>query len=103
MKLIGLKWSRLASISTSRWCTEPLVRVSYLMVTPSAARGILEAVFWKPEFRYQIREMRILRFGTQTAFLRNEIGKRQGGSPLVVEDERQQRTSLVLKNDPRCR
>ena len=73
-------------------------RVSYLMVTPSAARGILEAVFWKPEFRYEIREIRILRFGAQTAFLRNEIGKRQGASPLVVEDERQQRTSLVLKN-----
>jgi len=73
-------------------------RVSYLMVTPSAARGILEAVFWKPEFRYEIREIRVLKFGTQTSFLRNEIGKRQGASPLVVEEERQQRTSLVLKD-----
>lgn len=59
---------------------------------------MLEAVFWKPEFRYEIREIRVLKFGTQTAFLRNEIGKRQGASALVVEDERQQRTSLVLKN-----
>lgn len=73
-------------------------RVSYLMVTPSAARGILEAIFWKPEFRYQIRQIRVLSFGTQTAFLRNEIKSRQGATPLVVEDERQQRTSLVLKN-----
>lgn len=73
-------------------------RVSYAMVTPSAARGILEAVFWKPEFRYEIRQILVLSLGTQTAFLRNEIESRQSSKPLIVEEERQQRTSLVLKS-----
>ncbi|MGA3028107.1 MAG: type I-C CRISPR-associated protein Cas5c [Bryobacteraceae bacterium] len=75
-------------------------RVSYRVITPSAARGVLEAVFWKPEFRYQIREVRVLRMGTETAILRNELSHRQGAAPIFVEAEgqRQQRTSLILKD-----
>ncbi|MGA8026753.1 MAG: type I-C CRISPR-associated protein Cas5c [Bryobacteraceae bacterium] len=75
-------------------------RVSYPLITPSAARGILEAVFWKPEIRYQIREIHVLRLGTQVSVLRNEISDWQGAGPLVAQDsrQRQQRTSLVLRN-----
>jgi len=73
-------------------------RVSYPVMTPSAARGVLEAIFWKPEFRYEIREIRVLRLGTQMAILRNEIATRQSREPIVIEDKRQQRTSLMLKN-----
>lgn len=29
-------------------------RVSYSVMTPSAARGVLEAIFWKPEFSWQV-------------------------------------------------
>lgn len=71
-------------------------RMSYPVITPSAARGVMEAIFWKPEFRYQIREIRVLRLGAFTGILRNEISKRQEKHPLIVEDARVQRTSLVL-------
>jgi len=36
-------------------------RVSYEVMTPSAARGILEAIFWKPEFQWRIRAIHVLR------------------------------------------
>ena len=35
-------------------------RVSYPIITPSAARGVLEAIYWKPEIRYFIKEIRVL-------------------------------------------
>jgi CRISPR-associated protein Cas5d len=76
-------------------------RVSYPVMTPSAARGVLEAIFWKPEFRYEVREIHVLKLGSQATVLRNEISEWQdwrGRTPLVVQEKRQQRTSLVLKN-----
>ena len=72
-------------------------RVSYPVITPSAAWGVLEAIYWKPAFRYQIRRVHVLRLGSQTTILRNEISCAQGSKPLRVEDNRQQRTSLILK------
>ena len=73
-------------------------RVSYPVMTPSAARGALEAIFWKPEFRYEIRQIGIVKLGSQTSILRNELDARQGKTPIVVERHRQQRSSLVLKD-----
>lgn len=73
-------------------------RVSYPLITPSAARGLLEAVYWKPEIQWEIREILVLRQGAQTVILRNEIEDRQGIAPIVVEQKRQQRASLVLKD-----
>lgn len=73
-------------------------RVSYPVITPSAARGVLEAIFWKPEFRYEIREIGVLEVGSQTTLLRNELSERQGRKPYFVEDVRQQRANLLLKN-----
>ncbi len=73
-------------------------RVSYPVMTPSAARGVLEAIFWKPEFRWEIREILVLRHGGEFAILRNELEERQGQAPVLVEDKRQQRASLVLKD-----
>jgi CRISPR-associated protein Cas5d len=73
-------------------------RVSYEVMTPSAARGILEAIFWKPEFRYEIREIHVLKLGTKISILRNEIADRQSRNPIIVENSRQQRTSLVLRD-----
>lgn len=73
-------------------------RVSYPIMTPSAARGALEAVYWKPEFKYRIRRIGVLKLGTPTTVLRNELGNRQGKTPIFIEDDRQQRSSLILKN-----
>ena len=35
-------------------------RCTYPVMTPAAARGVLEAIFWKPQFRWEIREIKIL-------------------------------------------
>ncbi|MEX0683452.1 MAG: type I-C CRISPR-associated protein Cas5c [Dehalococcoidia bacterium] len=73
-------------------------RMTYPVMTPSAARGVLEAIFWKPEFRYEIRQIGVLKQGSEMALLRNELSDRQGQSPIRVEDKRQQRTSVVLRD-----
>jgi CRISPR-associated protein Cas5d len=62
-------------------------RVSYPVMTPSAARGILEAIYWKPQIRYRIQRIGILRhpcvtkeespIGREWSLLRNEISSRQ--------------------------
>ncbi len=51
-------------------------RVSYDCMTPSAARGILEAIFWKPEFRWVIREIHVLKPIRYFSILRNEVKSR---------------------------
>ncbi|KJE27618.1 CRISPR-associated Cas5 domain protein [Geobacillus kaustophilus] len=73
-------------------------RISYPVMTPSAARGILEAIFWKPEIRYEIRQIGILRLGGQQVILRNELTSKQNKKPIMIENDRAQRTSLILKN-----
>jgi len=74
-------------------------RVSYPVITPSAARGVLEAIYWKPQIRYRIRQIGVLRLGSQMALMRNEISSRQSdGDGICVEDMRQQRTSLILRD-----
>lgn len=73
-------------------------RVTYPIMTPSAARGLCEAIFWKPEFNWEVREIWVLKPIKQTALLRNEISDVQGITPFFVEDKRQQRSSLILKD-----
>ncbi len=51
-------------------------RVSYPMMTPSAARGILEAIFWKPQMLYLIDSIKVIKRGVWTSFRRNEVTKR---------------------------
>lgn len=48
-------------------------RVSYPVMTPSAARGVLEAVFWEPEIYYLIDAIHVIRRGRWFSFRRNEI------------------------------
>jgi CRISPR-associated protein Cas5d len=50
-------------------------RVSYPIMTPSAARGVLEAIFWEPEIYYVIDSIRVIKKGAWVAFLRNEVTK----------------------------
>lgn len=89
-------------------------RVSYDVMTPSAARGALEAIYWKPQIRWVIDELRVLNPIQFTNIRRNEIdskipvkGKAGVGaamkdstvSPsLDVASHRQQRASLLLKD-----
>lgn len=50
-------------------------RVSYRVPTPSAARGVLEAVYWEPEMYYLIDSITVMKPGTWFSFRRNEVGK----------------------------
>lgn len=83
-------------------------RVSYEVMTPSAARGILEAIFWKPEFRWQVREITVLKPIRHYSILRNEMNSIQsersarswqaGGGGYYADDDRAQRHALCLRD-----
>ncbi|MDR2357723.1 MAG: type I-C CRISPR-associated protein Cas5c [Oscillospiraceae bacterium] len=75
-------------------------RVSYEVITPSAARGILEAVMWRPAIRYIIDEIAVcspIRFEN---IRRNEVNsKASAGKPhIAAADDRAQRAAMVLRN-----
>ena len=48
-------------------------RVSYPVMTPSAARGILEAIYWEPQVCYQVAAIRVVRRGLWSSIRRNEV------------------------------
>ena len=77
-------------------------RMTYPCMTPSAARGILEAILWKREFQWWIRRIIILNEIKFASIKRNEISHRQGtkGCPIDINiiDNRVQRNSMVLKD-----
>jgi CRISPR-associated protein Cas5d len=89
-------------------------RVSYDVMTPSAARGVLEAIYWKPQIRWIIDEIHVLNPIRFTNIRRNEISSKisvKGTAgvnaamlnpdirPFMdVAENRQQRASLLLKD-----
>lgn len=83
-------------------------RVSYDVMTPSAARGILEAIYWKPAILWIIDRIHVLRPVRFENIRRNELANRVAvnqhdmdeGKPVCryIEDDRQQRASMVLRN-----
>lgn len=86
-------------------------RVSYDVMTPSAARAVFEAIFWKPALRWRIRRIEVLRPIRWINLRRNEVGAvvsvrnvqtaMNGGDGMLaldIEDERQQRASLILRD-----
>lgn len=75
-------------------------RVSYDVITPSAARGIFEAIFWKPAISWKIRKIEVLNPIRWTSVRRNEVSKVMSDRSdcLFIEDNRQQRASLFLKD-----
>ncbi|MCC7146346.1 MAG: type I-C CRISPR-associated protein Cas5 [Phycisphaeraceae bacterium] len=86
-------------------------RVSYDVITPSAARGILEAIYWKPEIRWVVTRLHVLRPIRFTSLRRNEVGNKipagtvktamnrgTGNLGLYVEEDRQQRAATILRD-----
>jgi CRISPR-associated protein Cas5d len=73
-------------------------RVSYDVMTPSAARGILEAILWKPAIRWQITRIDVLNPIRWASVRRNEVGAVPSTNGLFVEDQRQQRAGLFLRD-----
>jgi len=85
-------------------------RVSYDVMTPSAARAVLEAVFWKPAFRWEIQAIEVLRPVRWANIRRNEVASVASyaavrsamlggtGEPgIFIEDDRRQRAAALLR------
>ncbi len=87
-------------------------RVSYDVITPSAARGIIEAIHWKPAIRWTIDRIHVLNPIRFDNIRKNEVGAKISarnaksamtsgdltGLHLLVEENRQQRATLALRN-----
>lgn len=87
-------------------------RVSYDVITPSAARGILEAIHWKPQMVWRIQRLRVLNPIRFESIRRNEVGSKipagkiasamragsTDGLALHVDEDRQQRAATLLKD-----
>ena len=86
-------------------------RVSYDVITPSAARAVFEAILWKPAMRWQVSRIEVLSPIKWINLRRNEVGSvastrniesamRSGTGQLglYVEDDRQQRAGLFLRD-----
>lgn len=73
-------------------------RVSYDVITPSAARAIFDAIFWKPAIRWEVTKIEVLNPIKWTSVRRNEVGAigRLSSSAIYIEEKRQQRNSLLL-------
>jgi CRISPR-associated protein Cas5d len=98
-------WGDLACFTRPEMKVE---RVSYAAPTASAARGILEAIFWKQEFIWRVEEVWVLRPIRYFSILRNEVNSRanqaaaarrlEGGAPYDAAEDRTQRHTLALRD-----
>jgi CRISPR-associated protein Cas5d len=61
-------------------------RVSYPVITPSAARGILESIFWEPQMYYLIDTVRVVKKGRWFSFRRNEVTSVISGAQTWMKD-----------------
>ncbi|KAA6404665.1 type I-C CRISPR-associated protein Cas5c [Candidatus Tokpelaia sp.] len=100
-------WGEYGCFSRPELKSEP---VSYDVMTPSAARGILESIHWKPAIKWVIDAIHVLRPIKFQSIRRNEVGSKIsyhnvksafkrgdiGGLQLIADEDRQQRTALVL-------
>ncbi len=73
-------------------------RMTYPCMTPSAARGVLDSILWKPEFQWYVRRILILKPVRFVTIKRNEIKSKQGDTPILIEERRVQRNSVVLRD-----
>jgi CRISPR-associated protein Cas5d len=113
---MGIKlevWGDFASFNRPEMKVE---RVTYDVMTPSAARGVLEAIYWKPQMRWVIDEIRVLRPVRFTNVRRNEINTKVAvkgasgveraakgksailGLPVDDPSVRAQRAAIVLRD-----
>lgn len=104
-------WGEFASFNRPEMKVE---RVSYEVMTPSAARGVLEAIYWKPQMRWVVDAVRVLAPIRFTHVRRNEISVKipiagksgvsaamkagKGDLGIAVEDHRQQRAAMILRD-----
>ncbi len=83
-------------------------RVTYPVMTPSAARGVLESIFWKPEFSWRVEEIWVLKPIRYFSILRNEVNSTASarsardwaarGGGFYADEDRAQRHTLALRD-----
>lgn len=75
-------------------------RVSYDVITPSAARAIFDAILWKPAIFWRIKKIEVLAPIRWISVRRNEVGKVASprSSGILIEEDRQQRAGLFLRD-----
>lgn len=75
-------------------------RVSYDVMTPSSARAIFSAIFWKPAFNWKVRKIEVLNPIKWVNIRRNEVGAvaNEKSDGIFIEEKRQQRAGLFLKD-----
>lgn len=77
-------------------------RVSYDVITPSAARNIFQAIFWKPAIQWQITRIEVLNPIKWFSIRRNEVGAigqcRASAPKIIATKNRQQKNSLMLRD-----
>lgn len=98
MKLHLRTWGDLACFTRPEMKVE---RVSYPVITPSAARGLLESILYKPQFRWEVRRIAVKKPVRFLAFRRNEVKSRlsvRKPEPLLVDEDRTQRNTLALRD-----
>lgn len=91
-------WGDLACFTRPEMKVE---RVSYPVITPSAARGLLEAILYKPQFRWRVHRIAVRRPVRFLAFRRNEVKSKAAGrnpQPILAEEDRTQRNTLALRD-----
>ena len=90
-------WGRNACLTRPEMKVE---RVSYDIMTPSAARGVLEAILWKPAIRWKVMQIDVLNPIKWESVRRNEVGAVMSprASGLFIEEQRQQRAGLFLRD-----
>ncbi len=91
-------WGDLACFTRPEMKVE---RVSYPVITPSAARGLLESILYRPEFRWQVRRIAVKKPIRFLAFRRNEVKPRlsaRNPEPLLADEDRTQRNTLALRD-----
>lgn len=75
-------------------------RVSYDVMTPSAARNIFQAIFWKPAINWIVKRIEVLSPIKWVSVKRNEVAKTAStsSSGVFIESERQQKSGTFLKD-----
>lgn len=75
-------------------------RVSYDVITPSAARAVLEAIFWKPAIQWKVKKIEVLNPIRWISVRRNEVAKLMSpqSKQIFIEEDRQQKAGLFLRD-----
>jgi CRISPR-associated protein Cas5d len=60
-------------------------RFSYPIITPSAARGVYEAIYWKPKFHWQVTQIEMLSPPRYIALRRNEVKEKAPGERTIQQ------------------